>query len=223
AYLQQHLTSVPAEECRTVNALLGSFVRGGLAKRETARVEAHLDGCGDCRALVLELGDVSHGMRSVIAPLVLGVGALGLVGTALPTAGGAAVAGGVGAALQGASSAGGSSGGAGGSGAGAGAGAGSAGGSGGAAGAGSAGGATAGGAAGTGAVGGAGAAASAAGGAGGAAGAGAATVGGAAAAGGAAASGGALAAAGAGGLVALVTSAPLAAAAVTVGVLAVAG
>ncbi|MFI2705385.1 sigma-70 family RNA polymerase sigma factor [Cellulosimicrobium composti] len=217
AYLQQHLTSVPAEECRTVNALLGSFVRGGLAKRETARVEAHLDGCGDCRALVLELGDVSHGMRSVIAPLVLGVGALGLVGTALPTAGGAAVAGGVGAALQGASSAGGS--GAGGSGAGAG----SAGGSGGAAGAGSAGGATAGGAAGTGAVGGAGAAASAAGGAGGAAGAGAATVGGAAAAGGAAASGGALAAAGAGGLVALVTSAPLAAAAVTVGVLAVAG
>ncbi len=213
AYLQQHLTSVPAEECRTVNALLGSYVRGGLAKRETARVESHLEGCGECRALVLELGDVSHGMRAVIAPLVLGVGALGLVGTALPTVGGAAVAGGVGAALQGASSGGagstGGSGAAGGSGgAGAGGGAGAAGTS----------------AAGTGAVGGAGAAASATGGTGAAVGAGAASVGGAAAAaGGAAAGSGALAAAGAGGLVALVTSAPLAAAAVTVGVLTVAG
>ncbi|GEM_PF-253770 len=213
AYLQQHLTSVPAEECRTVNALLGSYVRGGLAKRETARVESHLEGCGECRALVLELGDVSHGMRAVIAPLVLGVGALGLVGTALPTFGGAAVAGGVGAALQGASSGGagstGGSGAAGGSGgAGAGGGAGAAGTS----------------AAGTGAVGGAGAAASATGGTGAAVGAGAASVGGAAAAaGGAAAGSGALAAAGAGGLVALVTSAPLAAAAVTVGVLTVAG
>ena len=103
AYLQQPLTSVPAEECRTVNALLGSYVRGGLAKRETARVESHLEGCDDCRGLVLELGDVSHGMRAVIAPLVLGVGALGLVGTALPTTGGAAVAGGLAAALQGAS------------------------------------------------------------------------------------------------------------------------
>ncbi|WP_454042730.1 sigma-70 family RNA polymerase sigma factor [Cellulosimicrobium sp. Marseille-Q8652] len=73
AYLQQHLTSVPAEECQGVNPLLGSYVRGGLAKRETARVESHLDGCGECRGLVLELGDVSHGMRAVIAPLVLGI------------------------------------------------------------------------------------------------------------------------------------------------------
>ncbi|QJW35637.1 sigma-70 family RNA polymerase sigma factor [Cellulosimicrobium protaetiae] len=210
AYLQQHLTSVPAEECRAVNALLGSYVRGGLAKRETARVESHLDGCGECRGLVLELGDVSHGMRAVIAPLVFGVGALGLVGTALPTFGGAAVAGGVGAALQGSSNAGAGS--AGGSGA--------AGGSGGTAAGAGGGGAAGTSVAGTGAVGGAGAAAGATGGSGGAVGAGAA-VGGAAAAGGATAGGGALAAAG--GLVALVSSAPLAAAAVTVGVLAVAG
>ena len=53
AYLQQPLTSVPAEECRTVNALLGSYVRGGLAKRETARVESHLEGCDDCRGVCL--------------------------------------------------------------------------------------------------------------------------------------------------------------------------
>lgn len=90
AYLQQHLSSVPADECRRANALLGSFVRGGLAKRETAVVEHHLEDCGECRALVLELGDVAHGMRAVIAPLVLGLAGAGLVGTALPTWGPAA-------------------------------------------------------------------------------------------------------------------------------------
>lgn len=90
AYLQQHLSSVPADECQRANALLGSFVRGGLAKRETAVVEHHLEDCSECRALVLELGDVSHGMRAVIAPLVLGLAGAGLVGTALPTWGAAA-------------------------------------------------------------------------------------------------------------------------------------
>ncbi|PFG34373.1 RNA polymerase sigma factor (sigma-70 family) [Sanguibacter antarcticus] len=85
AYLQQHLSSTPADECQKANGLLGSYVRGGLAKRETAVVERHLDDCGECRALVLELGDVSHGMRTVIAPLVLGLAGAGLVGTALPT------------------------------------------------------------------------------------------------------------------------------------------
>ncbi|GMA23175.1 hypothetical protein GCM10025864_09340 [Luteimicrobium album] len=97
SYLQQHLNGSADEGCRTVNGLLGSYVRGGLAKRETAQVEAHLGGCGDCRALVLELGDVAHGMRGVVAPLVLGTGALALVGHAWPlggAVGGAGVAGG---------------------------------------------------------------------------------------------------------------------------------
>ncbi|MCB7136182.1 sigma-70 family RNA polymerase sigma factor [Cellulosimicrobium marinum] len=243
AYLQQHLTTAPAAECQGVNPLLGSFVRGGLAKRETARVEAHLDGCGECRGLVLELGDVSHGMRGVVAPLVLGVGALGLVGTALPVTGGATVAGGAAAAAAAAAAAGS------GSGSGSAAGSGSAGS--GSAGSGAAGSSGAGGSAGTGAAGTGAAGTGAAGGTGAAAGstsatsaslaassgggaaAGTGVVGGAAA--GATAAGtaataaagvggaGAAAVAGAGGLVALVTSAPLAAAAVAVGVLAAAG
>jgi len=221
AYLQQHLTSVPAEDCRAVNSLLGSYVRGGLAKRETARVETHLEGCHDCRGLVLELGDVSHGMRSVIAPLVLGVGALGLVGTALPVGGalaGGAAAGGTAAgaaeALKGSSSEGGASGGSGGGASGGGAGGGT----------GTGAGAAGGGSAGTGAAGGAGAAAAGATQGAGLAGAATGAGGGAAAAvGGAATGSGALAAAGAGGIVALVSSAPLAAAAVGVGVLVVAG
>ena len=115
AYLQQHLSGTVDEGCQAVNGLLGSYVRGGLAKRETAQVDAHLEGCGDCRALVLELGDVAHGMRGVIAPLVLGTGAMALVGHALPLGGmaGAGAAGSAGAA--------GGAGGAGGAGAGAGA------------------------------------------------------------------------------------------------------
>ncbi|GII97868.1 RNA polymerase sigma factor (sigma-70 family) [Sediminihabitans luteus] len=93
AYLQQHLGSPPAADCELTNGLLGSYVRGGLAKRETAKVDAHLETCDECRGIVLELGDVSHGMRGVIAPLVLGVGALGLAGTALPVGGTIAAAG----------------------------------------------------------------------------------------------------------------------------------
>ena len=69
---------------------LGSYVRGGLGTRETAQVEAHLEDCGTCRGLLLELGDVNHGMRAVIAPLVLGLLGLGALGVALPVGGGLA-------------------------------------------------------------------------------------------------------------------------------------
>ncbi|WP_336707134.1 sigma-70 family RNA polymerase sigma factor [Oerskovia sp. USHLN155] len=209
AYLQQHLTGASSAGCENVNPLLGSYVRGGLAKRETAKVDAHLEECGECRALVLELGDVSHGMRAVIAPLVFGVAALGLVGTALPLTGGAAVGAGAAGATGAASGASGSagSGAAGASGSGAAGSGAAAGGSGAAAGTGAAGGA-----AGTGAMGGAAAAGAAA------------TSGGlgaAAAVGASAAAGtGAAAAAGATGLAAFIAASPLIAAAV--GVVAVA-
>ena len=87
AYLQQHLRDPIDDGCRAVAASLGSHVRGGLGARETARVEAHLEGCGECRALLLELGDVNHGMRSVIAPLVLGLAGLGALSSSLPVGG----------------------------------------------------------------------------------------------------------------------------------------
>ncbi|WP_448630952.1 sigma-70 family RNA polymerase sigma factor [Cellulomonas soli] len=68
AYLQEHLSGATSDGCRDVHGLLGAYVRGGLAVRDTRRVETHLDECGPCRTLVLELGDVNHGMRGVIAP-----------------------------------------------------------------------------------------------------------------------------------------------------------
>lgn len=85
-YLQEHLTHAPTDGCRVVNPLLGAYVRGGLARREVAKVDAHLETCGECRSLVLELGDIAHGMRAVVAPLVVGLAGLAVVG-ALPIGG----------------------------------------------------------------------------------------------------------------------------------------
>ncbi|GAB2469819.1 hypothetical protein GCM10027063_07740 [Promicromonospora xylanilytica] len=86
-YLQQHLTHAPSDTCRSVNPLLGGYVRDSLSKRETAKIDDHLGTCGTCSALVLELHDVAHGMKTVIAPLVLGAGGLALVGAGAPIGG----------------------------------------------------------------------------------------------------------------------------------------
>jgi RNA polymerase sigma factor (sigma-70 family) len=86
-YLQQHLTHAPSDTCRSVNPLLGGYVRESLSKRETAKISEHLGTCGTCSALVLELHDVAHGMKTVIAPLVLGAGGLALVGAGAPIGG----------------------------------------------------------------------------------------------------------------------------------------
>lgn len=93
AYLQQHLQGDVDDDCHRANALLGSYVRGGLNKRETALVEAHLDDCGTCRALVLELGDVAQSMRGIVAPLVLGITGMGALAGGLPLWGAGAATG----------------------------------------------------------------------------------------------------------------------------------
>lgn len=91
SYLHEHLAQTFAADCAETNPLLASYVRNGLSTRERERVEEHLDTCVACSALVLELSSVSSGMRSVVAPLVLGAGAAGLAGRAMPLAGGGAV------------------------------------------------------------------------------------------------------------------------------------
>ncbi|GAB4086626.1 hypothetical protein GCM10028784_32560 [Myceligenerans cantabricum] len=83
-YLQQHLTHAPSDTCRVVNPHLGGYVRDSLSQREKTRIESHLATCGTCSALVLELADVAHGMKCVVAPLVLGAAGLALVGSAIP-------------------------------------------------------------------------------------------------------------------------------------------
>ncbi|MEJ2864139.1 sigma-70 family RNA polymerase sigma factor [Actinomycetospora flava] len=81
AYLQEHLESGTGRwdrRHRETGEKLGAYTRGGLARREAQRVEAHLAECAECRALADELRDVNAGMvRSVVAPLVLGAGLVG--------------------------------------------------------------------------------------------------------------------------------------------------
>jgi RNA polymerase sigma factor (sigma-70 family) len=84
AYLQVHLAETPDRHCRAAAEKLGAWTRGGLARREKAQVEAHLDTCERCRALAAELADVNGAMRGFIAPLILGAGALGYLATAGP-------------------------------------------------------------------------------------------------------------------------------------------
>ncbi|MFB9570569.1 sigma-70 family RNA polymerase sigma factor, partial [Saccharopolyspora hordei] len=90
AYLQVHLGQLDTEDqqCRATVDRLGAWTRNGLSKRETAQVEAHLDGCDRCRALAAELADVNGALRSIIAPLVLGTAATGYL--AASSSGGAA-------------------------------------------------------------------------------------------------------------------------------------
>jgi RNA polymerase sigma factor (sigma-70 family) len=105
AYLQQHLMGPLDADCKPYSDRLGAYARGGLSKRETSQVEGHLETCERCRALVLELTEVSHGMRAIIAPLFLGLAAAGYLkagallgtGSAAAAAAAAAHSGGVGA------------------------------------------------------------------------------------------------------------------------------
>ncbi|HEX3787286.1 MAG TPA: sigma-70 family RNA polymerase sigma factor [Pseudonocardiaceae bacterium] len=117
AYLQVHLAETTADRCRATVDKLGAWTRGGLSKRETAQVEAHLDTCDDCRALAAELREVNSALVLYIAPLVLGAGAAGYLaltaGAKAAAAGTVAAVGasaGAGAAAAGSSGAGGAAG-----------------------------------------------------------------------------------------------------------------
>ena len=84
AYLQEHLAGGGAAASprdrrhREAEEKLGAYTRGGLSKRDAAKVEDHLRECAECRALAAELREVNSGiLRSTIAPLVLGAALVG--------------------------------------------------------------------------------------------------------------------------------------------------
>ena len=77
AYLRSHLADTADESCRWVTEHLGGFVRGGLSRRDHARVEDHLDDCRRCTAVYLELVEVNSNLRVLLAPLLLGSAAAG--------------------------------------------------------------------------------------------------------------------------------------------------
>ncbi|MDN5853379.1 MAG: sigma-70 family RNA polymerase sigma factor, partial [Actinomycetia bacterium] len=77
AYLQSHLADTADEACRWTTERLGAYVRKGLAKRDSAKVEAHLDGCHRCTAVYLELTEVNSNLSGLLAPALLGLAAPG--------------------------------------------------------------------------------------------------------------------------------------------------
>ncbi|HET6694188.1 MAG TPA: sigma-70 family RNA polymerase sigma factor [Pedococcus sp.] len=77
AFLTMHLADCSTEDCRWVNQHLGGYVRKGLSRRDTAKVEEHLDHCRRCTAMYLELDDVNSNLAGIIAPLLLGAAAAG--------------------------------------------------------------------------------------------------------------------------------------------------
>ncbi|GAA1897388.1 choice-of-anchor C family protein [Streptantibioticus ferralitis] len=72
-YLQAHLSELDMErECRKCASKLAAYLRGSLAEQHRDRVEEHLTQCERCTGLLLELREVSDGLRGILAPLVLG-------------------------------------------------------------------------------------------------------------------------------------------------------
>lgn len=75
AWIQAHLRNAVNEpECRWTIDRLGSYTRGKLRTRETARLEAHLDDCARCTIVAAEAREVGSRLALVLLPLAAGVG-----------------------------------------------------------------------------------------------------------------------------------------------------
>jgi RNA polymerase sigma factor (sigma-70 family) len=73
AYLQAHVSGTGvAEACLPIRGKLGPYRAGSLSARDTAKVREHLEVCDECPVILAELAEVGHGLRVVIAPLVIG-------------------------------------------------------------------------------------------------------------------------------------------------------
>lgn len=75
SYLQNHISTSEAG-CRDYARHLGAYVRRGLTRRRTQKVDAHLRDCLHCTAILLHLDDVGTGLRAVIFPAAMGISLL---------------------------------------------------------------------------------------------------------------------------------------------------
>ncbi|BDZ55644.1 hypothetical protein GCM10025870_27170 [Agromyces marinus] len=75
-WLRAHLAQSPRDrECGWALDRLPAFQRGRLRRRDTARLESHLDGCDDCTAAALEVREVGSRLAVVLLPLAAGTAA----------------------------------------------------------------------------------------------------------------------------------------------------
>ncbi len=96
AFLNMHSGDLTSDECRETNELMGAYVRQALSRRDTAKVEDHLDQCRRCTAVYLELAEVNTSLAGLLGPALLGgMAAAYLGGGAVGVAGAGAGAGAV--------------------------------------------------------------------------------------------------------------------------------
>ena len=68
-YLQAHLTTTEADDCRETVGQLGAYAAGQLSPKATAKVDQHLAGCEACRGKLDEIEDVESSLRRILLPL----------------------------------------------------------------------------------------------------------------------------------------------------------
>lgn len=96
-WLQGHVTDVLKKgECAWALDRMGEYSRSRLTKRNTARMEKHLDGCSSCLDVSLEVNTISDQLAGALIPAVLAGSAVGGGVVTFSQAGGAAVAAGAG-------------------------------------------------------------------------------------------------------------------------------
>ncbi|MET0820596.1 MAG: sigma-70 family RNA polymerase sigma factor [Aeromicrobium sp.] len=75
AYLAAHLAETSDQSCRRTHERLPAYVRDQLGARATREVEAHLDECRQCTAVLADLRGVTSALGAVLAPALLGAAA----------------------------------------------------------------------------------------------------------------------------------------------------
>ena len=87
AFLTQHANELDDDTCRWTHEHLGAYVRAGLSRRDTGKVEDHVEECRTCAAIYLELTEVNSNLSGVLAPLLLGGFAAAYVASGTTAAG----------------------------------------------------------------------------------------------------------------------------------------
>jgi RNA polymerase sigma factor (sigma-70 family) len=74
AYLQAHVRAEARADCRYTVDRLSAYVRNEISDRERDKVQAHLDGCANCRQRRDELADVNASLLGALVPVPLLLG-----------------------------------------------------------------------------------------------------------------------------------------------------
>lgn len=77
AFVTMHAQDAATDECANIRSQFGAYIRGGVSKRDSAKIEAHLQDCRECTAIYLELAEVNSNLGAVLAPIVLGTAGAG--------------------------------------------------------------------------------------------------------------------------------------------------